>query len=164
MNEVFLNQNHDTCTGGKGLLCTAVKTGSTATTASFTYTPWGQIATRKDKTGTVTDTTSYAYDGMGRLTTIGYPSRKRQGHAQFAQFALTARRACDNRFSRRVCGALWAATFPSPTRHPPARAILPLAGDQSAASSRARPIPLIQPCRRRRAVSSKSSTSPTTRQ
>ena len=74
MNEVFLNQNHDTCTGGKGLLCTAVKTGSTATTASFTYTPWGQIATRKDKTGTVTDTTSYAYDGMGRVTTIGYPS------------------------------------------------------------------------------------------
>ena len=75
MNEVFLNQNHDTCTGGKGLLCTAVKTGGTATTASFTYTPWGQIATRKDKTGTVTDTTSYAYDGMGRLTTIGYPSQ-----------------------------------------------------------------------------------------
>ncbi|MBZ0072253.1 MAG: DUF6531 domain-containing protein [Gammaproteobacteria bacterium] len=65
---------YDTCTGGKGLLCTAVKTGGTGTTASFTYTPWGQIATRKDKTGTVTDTTSYAYDGMGRLTTIGYPS------------------------------------------------------------------------------------------
>ena len=65
---------YDTCTSGKGLLCTAVKAGGTGTTASFTYTPWGQIATRKDKTGAVTDTTSYAYDGLGRLTGIVYPS------------------------------------------------------------------------------------------
>ncbi len=56
------------------MLCTAVKTGGTGTTTSFTYTPWGQIVTRKDKTSTVTDTTIYAYDGLGRLTGIVYPS------------------------------------------------------------------------------------------
>jgi len=65
---------YDTCTNGKGLLCTAARTGGTATTAKFTYTPWGQLATRRDTLGAATDTTSYAYDGLGRLTGIDYPS------------------------------------------------------------------------------------------
>ena len=65
---------YDTCTHGKGLLCTAARTGGTATTTGFTYTPWGQLATRQDTQGGTTDTTSYSYDGMGRLTTLGYPS------------------------------------------------------------------------------------------
>ena len=65
---------YDSCTNGKGLLCTAAKTGGTATTANFTYTPWGQLATRQDVLGAATDTTGYSYDGMHRLTGISYPS------------------------------------------------------------------------------------------
>jgi RHS repeat-associated protein len=65
---------YDSCTSGKGLLCTAAKTGGTATTASFIYTPWGQVATRQDVLGSATDTTAYSYDGMLRLAGISYPS------------------------------------------------------------------------------------------
>ncbi len=75
---------YDACANGKGQLCTAAKTGGTATTASFTYTPWGQLATRQDSLGGTTDTTSYTYDGMGRLTGIGYPSGISAGYAYAA--------------------------------------------------------------------------------
>ena len=66
--------SYDSCTNGKGLLCSAAKTGGTATTANFTYTPWGQLATRQDVLGAATDTTAYSYDGMHRLGGISYPS------------------------------------------------------------------------------------------
>ena len=65
---------YDSCTNGKGMLCTAAKTGGTATTANFTYNPWGQLATRQDVLSGNTDTTAYSYDGMHRLTGISYPS------------------------------------------------------------------------------------------
>ena len=65
---------YDTCTAGKGLLCTASKTGGAATTTQFTYTPWGQVATRQDIANGITDTTAYSYDGLLRLAGISYPS------------------------------------------------------------------------------------------
>ena len=65
---------YDACGNGKGLLCSATKTGGTATTASFAYTPWGQLATRQDTLGSASDTTAYSYDGMQRLAGISYPS------------------------------------------------------------------------------------------
>jgi RHS repeat-associated protein len=66
---------YDSCTGGKGLLCSAAGTGGAATTSTnFAYTPWGQVATRKDVLDGTTDTTTYSYDGMLRLAGIGYPS------------------------------------------------------------------------------------------
>ncbi|MDE2407078.1 MAG: RHS repeat protein, partial [Xanthomonadaceae bacterium] len=64
---------YDGCTNGKGLLCSATKTGGTATTASFAYTPWGQVATRQDTLNGTTDTIGYSYDGMHRLAGIAYP-------------------------------------------------------------------------------------------
>lgn len=65
---------YDSCANGKGMLCTAAKTGGAPTTASFTYTPWGQVATRQDSLNGVTDAAGYSYDGMGRLSGISYPS------------------------------------------------------------------------------------------
>jgi RHS repeat-associated protein len=72
---------YDFCTGGKGLLCTASQNSATPTLASFTYTPWGQVATRQDTLGTTTDTTGYNYDGMLRLAGISYPSGISVGYA-----------------------------------------------------------------------------------
>lgn len=72
---------YDTCTNGKGQLCSAAKTGGAATTASFTYTQWGQIATRQDTQNGSTDATSYVYDGMGRVTGIIYPSGISAGYS-----------------------------------------------------------------------------------
>lgn len=72
---------YDFCTGGKGLLCTASQNSATPTLASFTYTPWGQIATRQDTLGTTADTTGYTYDGMLRLAGISYPSGISVGYA-----------------------------------------------------------------------------------
>lgn len=72
---------YDFCTGGKGLLCTASQNSATPTLASFTYTPWGQVATRQDTLGTTTDTTAYSYDGMLRLAGISYPSGVSVGYA-----------------------------------------------------------------------------------
>lgn len=71
---------YDTCTNGKGMLCSAAKTGGTATTANFSYTPWGQLATRQDVLGGTTDTTAYSYDGMHRLAGIAYPSGVTAGY------------------------------------------------------------------------------------
>lgn len=65
---------YDTCANGKGMLCVAAKTGGTAATTNFTYTPWGQLGTRQDISGGNTDTTSYAYDDLDQLTGISYPS------------------------------------------------------------------------------------------
>ena len=79
---------YDSCTNGKGLPCTVSKAGGTATTASFSYTPWGQVASRQDVLNSVTDTTTYSYDGMGRLTGIGYPSGVSVGYG-YAQGNLT---------------------------------------------------------------------------
>ena len=72
---------YDSCGNGKGQLCSAAKTGGTATTANFSYTAWGQLATRQDVLGAATDTTSYSYDGMGRLAGIGYPSGISAGYS-----------------------------------------------------------------------------------
>jgi len=72
--------SYDSCSNGKGLLCSAAKTGGTATTANFTYTPWGQLATRQDILSSTIDTTAYSYDGMGRLTGISYPSGVSAGY------------------------------------------------------------------------------------
>lgn len=71
---------YDSCSNGKGMLCTATKTGGVATTASFSYTQWGQLATRQDVLGAATDTTGYSYDGMHRLTNISYPSGVSAGY------------------------------------------------------------------------------------
>ncbi|SHF34792.1 RHS repeat domain-containing protein, partial [Thermomonas hydrothermalis] len=71
---------YDSCGNGKGQLCQATTTGGTATTTRFTYTPWGQVATRQDSVNGATDTTTYSYDGMQRLTGIQYPSGVRVGY------------------------------------------------------------------------------------
>lgn len=71
---------YDTCTNGKGKLCSALKSGGSATSAAFTYTPWGQIATRQDTLGGTTDTVAYSYDGMHRLTGISFPSGVSAGY------------------------------------------------------------------------------------
>ena len=81
---------YDICTNGKGQLCSAAKTGGTATTANFTYTPWGQLATRQDLLNGVTDTTAYSYDGMHRLTGISYPSGISVGYGYNASSQLLA--------------------------------------------------------------------------
>lgn len=65
---------YDACTSGKGLVCSAVQSGGSATATNFTYTQWGQIASRQDVLDGVTDTTGYSYDGMGRVAGISYPS------------------------------------------------------------------------------------------
>lgn len=81
---------YDSCTGGKGLLCQATTSGGTATTAKFTYTPWGQVATRQDVLGSTTDTTAYSYDNMLRLAGIAYPSGISVGYGYNATNELTA--------------------------------------------------------------------------
>lgn len=81
---------YDGCTNGKGLVCSAAKTGGTATTTHFTYTPWGQPATRQDVLGSTTDTTGYSYDGMLRLTGISYPSGVSVGYNYDALDQLAA--------------------------------------------------------------------------
>lgn len=65
---------YDNCTNGKGMLCSATKTGGTATTTNFGYTPWGQLATRQDIKDGATDTTTYGYDDLDHLANINYPS------------------------------------------------------------------------------------------
>jgi len=80
----------DACTYGKGQLCSAAKTGGAATTASFTYTPWGQVASRQDTVNGATDTTAYSYDGLGRLTGIAYPSGIGVGYGYNAASQLLA--------------------------------------------------------------------------
>lgn len=72
--------SYDSCTNGKGMLCSAAKAGGTATTANFTYTPWGQLATRQDVLSGNTDITAFSYDGMHRLTGISYPSGVSAGY------------------------------------------------------------------------------------
>ena len=86
---------YDTCPNGKGQLCSAAMTGGTATTTGFTYTPWGQVATRQDTQGSVTDTTAYSYDGVHRLTGISYPSGVGVGYV-YTMDKLTAIRATVN--------------------------------------------------------------------
>ena len=83
---------YDACTSGKGQLCSAAKTGGTATMANFTYTPWGQLATRQDLLNGVTDTTGYHYDGAHRLTGISYPSGVGVGYGYTGEYltAITA--------------------------------------------------------------------------
>lgn len=62
---------YDTCTNGKGRLCTVTDpTGS----VSYTYSPQGQLTKQVSAmpaSGGATHT--YAYDNMGRLSGIGYP-------------------------------------------------------------------------------------------
>lgn len=66
---------YDACTSGKGRLCTLSTTGSSAAdSSSFTYTPQGQLASRNDSIYGTAYTTSYGYDGLGRVTSIAYPS------------------------------------------------------------------------------------------
>lgn len=66
---------YDACAGGKGRLCTLSTTGSGATDSSaFTYTAQGQLASRSDSIFGSAYTTSYGYDGLGRVTSIAYPS------------------------------------------------------------------------------------------
>lgn len=81
---------YDSCTNGKGQLCSAAKTGGSTTTANFTYTPWGQLATRQDTQGATTDTTAYSYDGLHRLTGISYPSGVAVGYGYSAMGELAA--------------------------------------------------------------------------
>ncbi len=72
---------YDSCANGKGRLCSA--NAPDASTA-YTYTPEGEIATRRDiLTGTSVQTnypTSYTYDGFGRLTGITYPNGMAVGY------------------------------------------------------------------------------------
>ena len=66
---------YDACTSGKGRLCTLSTTGSGSTDSSaFAYTAQGQLASRNDSIYGSAYTTSYGYDGLGRVTSIAYPS------------------------------------------------------------------------------------------
>lgn len=67
---------YDSCTNGRGLLCSATRTegSTTLSKAVFTYTPQGQVASRVDTGSGANDASGYAYDGMGRLTRVSYPS------------------------------------------------------------------------------------------
>lgn len=66
---------YDACSNGKGRLC---KAESPLESATFAYTPQGAIAEHIDNVqigSTVQQLrSSYAYDGMGRLSSITYPS------------------------------------------------------------------------------------------
>ncbi|GGK04756.1 RHS repeat domain-containing protein [Luteimonas terricola] len=67
---------YDSCTNGRGMLCSAsrIQGSSTLSKAVLTYTPQGQVASRLDTGSGANDATGYAYDGMGRLTWVEYPS------------------------------------------------------------------------------------------
>lgn len=77
---------YDACVGGKGQLCGATQSGNAATAVGFTYTPWGQLASRQDVLGATVDTTSYSYDQLGQLTGISYPSGVHVGYAYAGQY------------------------------------------------------------------------------
>ncbi len=62
---------YDACTEGKGLLCTA---STTETTAAFAYDPLGRMETETDTIGGVSEITRYGYDRLGNLATLGYPN------------------------------------------------------------------------------------------
>ena len=61
---------YDTCTNGKGYLCTSV---SSAATTTRTYNPAGLIATEQKTIGTTTYNQSYAFDRQNNQTQITYP-------------------------------------------------------------------------------------------
>lgn len=67
---------YDSCLNGRGLLCSATRLegGSVMTTATFDYTPQGQLAGRLDTGVGVYGSMGYAYDGMGRVSRVWYPS------------------------------------------------------------------------------------------
>ena len=70
---------YDTCTNGKGRVCTADYSSGTK---HFLYTPEGRIAATLDWTSTAGgDYTAYVYDAMGRVTGISYPSGVSVGYA-----------------------------------------------------------------------------------
>lgn len=62
---------YDTCTNGKGQLCSAA---DAASTEQFTYNAQGQLLTQRMITQGRNDLTSYGYDGYGRLGSVTYPS------------------------------------------------------------------------------------------
>ena len=65
--------SYDTCTNGKGRLCTLTdKTGVTA----YTYDLYGRITAKSQTVGTLTQTMSYAYNSAGQLASITTPSGK----------------------------------------------------------------------------------------
>lgn len=61
---------YDTCTNGKGKLCTATSSGAVA---SYAYDPLGRTASEAKKIGGTTYTTSYVYDRLGNQTLLTYP-------------------------------------------------------------------------------------------
>jgi RHS repeat-associated protein len=65
---------YDTCTNGKGRLCSVSLPNSTV---QYTYEPDGRVRSRTEQitAGTSSNfTTGYAYDSYGRLTTLTYPN------------------------------------------------------------------------------------------
>jgi|GEM_PF-261693 len=62
---------YDTCSLGKGLLCSAADATSTE---QFTYNAQGQLLTQRILTQGRNDLTSYGYDALGRLGSVTYPS------------------------------------------------------------------------------------------
>ncbi|NUO77958.1 MAG: DUF2778 domain-containing protein [Lysobacter sp.] len=66
---------YDSCSLGKGLLC-KVTDAAAHGTLEYTYNAQGQLLSQKQKIGTSATVfdQSYTYDGLGRLTSIAYPS------------------------------------------------------------------------------------------
>ena len=77
-----LSYAYDTCTNGKGRICSASSPG---TTTGFTYEPDGRLRQRTEAitvSGVPTShATTYAYDAVGRLSAITYPSAVATGYS-----------------------------------------------------------------------------------
>lgn len=63
--------DYDTCSLGKGQLCSVT---DTASAEQFTYNTQGQLLTQSLQTQGRNDTTRYGYDAYGRLASVTYPS------------------------------------------------------------------------------------------
>lgn len=62
---------YDTCTNGKGRLCSLTdKTGTT----TYTYDQKGRVTAKSQTNGSLTQTVGYGYNSAGQLTTMTYPS------------------------------------------------------------------------------------------
>lgn len=93
---------YDTCTNGKGLLCSATSdTGNT----SFTYTPQGQVALQREVIGGYTHDQTFTYDGMGRLAGTAHTGGISVGYGYIAGRPTTMTVNINGTVSNLVTGA-----------------------------------------------------------